>query len=77
MDRYGYVKAYERPDLLLLSTWIVVRIDGRGFHKLCDKYNFRKPNDRQALDLMNAAAQGVMREVRELVVAYGHSDEYR
>jgi tRNAHis guanylyltransferase len=33
MIRYEYVKAFEQPDLLLPNTWIVVRIDGRGFHK--------------------------------------------
>lgn len=75
--RYDYVKAFEPSHHILPSNWIVVRVDGRGFHKLCDKYKFKKPNDRQALDLMNAAAQGVMKEVQELVVAYGHSDEYR
>jgi hypothetical protein len=31
--RYEYVKAFEQPDFLLPNTWIVVRIDGRGFHK--------------------------------------------
>ena len=33
-NRYEYVKAFEQPDVLLPNTWIVVRIDGRGFHKL-------------------------------------------
>jgi tRNA(His) 5'-end guanylyltransferase len=36
-----------------------------------------KPNDRNALDLMNAAAQAVMKELPDLVLAYGNSDEYR
>jgi len=31
--RYEYVKGFEQPDILLPNTWIVVRIDGRGFHK--------------------------------------------
>jgi hypothetical protein len=31
--RYEYVKSFEQPDVLLPNTWIVVRIDGRGFHK--------------------------------------------
>lgn len=31
--RYEYVKNFEQTDVLLPSTWIVVRIDGRGFHK--------------------------------------------
>ena len=68
---------FERPDPILPNTWIVVRIDGRGFHKLSAKYNFQKPNDRKALELMNAAAEGVFREVQAVVVGYGHSDEFR
>lgn len=32
-SRYEYVKSFERVDILLPNTWIVVRIDGRGFHK--------------------------------------------
>lgn len=36
-----------------------------------------KPNDKDALDLMNEAAEAVMRELPDLVIAYGNSDEYR
>ena len=32
-SKYEYVKNYEKQDALLPSTYIVVRIDGRGFHK--------------------------------------------
>lgn len=31
--RWEYVKQFEQPDQLLPNTWIVVRIDGRGFTK--------------------------------------------
>ncbi|PLB48294.1 tRNAHis guanylyltransferase [Aspergillus steynii IBT 23096] len=75
-SKYEYVKAFEQPDVLLPNTWIVVRIDGRGFHKLTDRYNFTKPNDRRALDLMNAAAVEVMKDLPDLCIAYGVSDEY-
>ncbi|KAI9368095.1 putative tRNAHis guanylyltransferase [Aspergillus egyptiacus] len=75
-SKYEYVKAFEQPDSLLPNTWIVVRIDGRGFHKLSDRYAFKKPNDRRALDLMNAAAVEVMKDLPDLVIAYGVSDEY-
>jgi hypothetical protein len=149
--RYEYVRNFEQPDILLANTWIVVRIDGRGFskyvrfltlkffskvtshhyfflsscphthmmrhlgpqcllscqaaycilpeidkprisciHELLDKswanmlvfrfttkYKFVKPNDRRALDLMNAAAEAVMKELTDLVLAYGNSDEFR
>ncbi|KAF4635013.1 hypothetical protein G7Y89_g3083 [Cudoniella acicularis] len=76
-SKYEYVKAFEQPDILLPNTWIVVRIDGRGFHKFSAKYAFEKPNDRRALDLMNAAAKAVMTELPDIVIAYGISDEYR
>ncbi|KAJ9668463.1 tRNA-His guanylyltransferase [Coniosporium apollinis] len=69
---YEYVRAFEQSDVLLPNTWIVVRIDGRGFKK----YGFRKPNDDRGIGLMNAAAQGVMRELQDLVIGYGVSDEY-
>ncbi|KAL4934357.1 tRNA guanylyltransferase [Aspergillus undulatus] len=75
-SRYEYVKAFEQDDTLLPNTWIVVRIDGRGFHKLSDRYAFKKPNDRRALDLMNAAAVEVLKDLPDLVIAYGVSDEY-
>ena len=45
--------------------------------RLSQKYNFRKPNDKRALDLMNEAATAVMKELPDLVLAYGVSDEYR
>ncbi|UPX13382.1 tRNA(His) guanylyltransferase [Ascochyta rabiei] len=75
-SKYGYVRSFEQPDVLLSNTWIVVRIDGRGFSKLTTKYKFVKPNDRDALDLMNEAAEAVMKELPDLVIAYGNSDEY-
>ncbi|KGO39422.1 tRNAHis guanylyltransferase Thg1 [Penicillium expansum] len=75
-SRFEYVKSFEQPDVLLPNTWIVVRIDGRGFHKLSDHYAFAKPNDRRALDLMNAAAVEVMKELPDLCIAYGVSDEF-
>ena len=33
LGRYEYIKSFEQPDRILPNTWIVVRIDGRGFHK--------------------------------------------
>jgi tRNA(His) guanylyltransferase len=44
---------------------------------MCAKYKFQKPNDRRALDLMNAAAKAVVADLSEIIVAYGVSDEYR
>ena len=91
--RYEYVRAFERPTALLPNTYMVVRIDGRGFHKsdhsrligritlteyrFSTKYEFRKPNDQNALDLMNASAWAVVKELPDIILAYGVSDEYR
>jgi len=32
-SRFEYVRQFELPDTLLQGTFIVVRVDGRGFHK--------------------------------------------
>jgi hypothetical protein len=32
-SRFEYVRNFELPDQLLQGTFIVVRVDGRGFHK--------------------------------------------
>lgn len=93
-SRYEYVKAFEQSATLLPNTYIVVRIDGRGFHKpvlllwalsclalivcrLSTRYGFAKPNDLRALELMNAAAEAVLKELPDISCAYGISDEYR
>ncbi|CAF9928157.1 MAG: tRNA-His guanylyltransferase [Alectoria fallacina] len=76
-SKYEYVKTFESSTTLLPNTFMVVRIDGRGFHKLSAKYRFEKPNDRQALELMNAAATAVMKELPDINCAYGISDEFR
>ncbi|KAI4915657.1 hypothetical protein J4E90_004102 [Alternaria incomplexa] len=76
-SKFEYVRGFEQPDNLIPNTWIVVRIDGRGFSKFTSKYEFLKPNDKNGLDVMNAAAVAVMKELPDLVLAFGNSDEYR
>lgn len=75
-SKYEYVRNFEQPDILLPHTWIVIRIDGRGFHKFSNRYAFEKPNDIRALRVMNAAAEAVVRELYDVILAYGDSDEY-
>lgn len=75
-SKYEYVRNFEQPDILLPHTWIVIRIDGRKFHKFSTRYAFDKPNDIRALHLMNAAAEAVVRELPDVILAYGDSDEY-
>ena len=47
------------------------------YGRLSTKYDFLKPNDQNALDLMNASASAVVKELPDIILAYGVSDEYR
>ncbi|WFD32946.1 tRNA(His) guanylyltransferase [Malassezia sp. CBS 17886] len=76
-SRYAYVRDFELADAALPQTYLVVRIDGRGFHRFSDAHQFAKPNDVMALELMNEAARTVMREFKgDVTLAFGESDEY-
>ncbi|KAJ8669845.1 hypothetical protein QAD02_001104 [Eretmocerus hayati] len=75
-SKYDYVRDFEHEDPCLPNCWIVVRIDGRNFSKFADTHQFIKPNDLAAIELMNRAAVSVMEDFREIVIAYGQSDEY-
>ena len=75
-SKYEYVKKFEQDDTLLPNCWIVVRIDGKSFHKFSTVHDFEKPNDINALNLMNACAKEVMKEFPDVLVSYGQSDEY-
>ncbi|XP_041370669.1 probable tRNA(His) guanylyltransferase isoform X2 [Gigantopelta aegis] len=75
-SKFEYVKQFEMEDRCLPNCWIVVRIDGKSFHRFCDMHHFVKPNDERALGLMTRAAQTVMDDFKDCVLAYGQSDEY-
>lgn len=75
-SKYEYVRSYEQDVRVAVNNFIVLRVDGRSFHGFSDKYGFEKPNDDRALQLMTCAAQTVMRSFRDIVLAYGESDEY-
>ncbi|XP_023323552.1 probable tRNA(His) guanylyltransferase [Eurytemora carolleeae] len=75
-SKFEYVRGMEVEDKLLPNTWIVVRIDGKGFHKFSDAHGFEKPNDLRALNLMNKCARAVMDDFNEIILSYGQSDEY-
>uniref|UniRef100_A0A182MUZ3 Probable tRNA(His) guanylyltransferase n=1 Tax=Anopheles culicifacies TaxID=139723 RepID=A0A182MUZ3_9DIPT len=76
LSRFEYVKQFEEEEKLLPNCWIVVRIDGKGFHRFCNVHSFTKPNDLDALQLMNFAGMTVMQEFNEIAIGYGQSDEY-
>ncbi|KAF9618438.1 hypothetical protein IFM89_001161 [Coptis chinensis] len=66
----------EVKNKLLPYTWIVVRIDGRHFHQFSDMHDFDKPNDSKALGLMNACVVALLEKFKDVIFAYGVSDEY-
>lgn len=73
--RYEYTRSFENPQTLLPQTYIIIRLDGRSFHKLSTKYTFSKPNDPRALNLMNTSAIYVLQQLPDILLAYGQSDE--
>ena len=75
-SKYEYVKNFEIQTKLLPETYIVVRIDGKGFTKFCENHNLEKPNDIRLASLMNKAARCLMENFPEIWLAYGQSDEY-
>lgn len=75
-SRFEYVKQFERENILLPETYIVIRVDGKGFHKFSAHYEFDKPNDLRALQVMNRAALSLVHQFPDIQMAYGDSDEY-
>ncbi|KAF2323620.1 hypothetical protein GH714_036359 [Hevea brasiliensis] len=71
-----YIRSFLFENKLMPSTWIVIRIDGCHFHRFCDVHAFEKPNDVQALNLMNSCAVAVLEEFQDVIFSYGVSDEY-
>ncbi|OWF49248.1 probable tRNA(His) guanylyltransferase [Mizuhopecten yessoensis] len=75
-SKFEYVKHFETEDRCLPNCWIVIRIDGKAFHRFTDVHHYMKPNDDRGLSLMTKAAQCVLEEFKDVVMAYGQSDEY-
>ena len=48
------------------------------FHqRFSDAHGFTKPNEERALQLMDKAAQALMEEYPDIVLAFGESNEFR
>ncbi|KAK1442103.1 tRNAHis guanylyltransferase Thg1 superfamily protein [Babesia gibsoni] len=75
--RFAYVKQFEQESSMLPDCWPLIRLDGRSFTAFSKSHKFRKPSEPLALGVMNAAAAHVMSTFDDIVLAYGHSDEYR
>ena len=66
-----------QPDTTHLSLSSQILTKYFSWWRFSDCHQFEKPNDPRAIKLMNAAARGVMRELPDLTIAYGVSDEFR
>jgi len=44
--------------------------------RFSEQHKFKKPNDEQALSLMNDCAKSVLTNFSDIVIGYGQSDEY-
>ncbi|XP_034454130.1 probable tRNA(His) guanylyltransferase [Hippoglossus hippoglossus] len=75
-SKFEYVRNFETDDTCLRNCYIVVRLDGRNFHRFAGQHNFTKPNDNRALGLMSRSARSVMEELEDITIAYGQSDEF-
>ncbi|XP_062857339.1 probable tRNA(His) guanylyltransferase isoform X1 [Trichomycterus rosablanca] len=75
-SKFEYVRTFETDDTCLKNCYIVVRLDGRNFHKFSQQHNFIKPNDDRALGLMTRSARSVMEELDDIFITYGQSDEF-
>lgn len=76
-SRFEYTRLFETHDTILPECYIVVRIDGKKFHEFSKFYEFDKPNDQNALRLMNACAKNVVLKYKQdIICAFGESDEY-
>lgn len=60
--------------MLPRRSYIVVRIDGRGFHTFTK--NLERPYSRRLADALDSAAAGLCAEMIGCRFAYGQSDEY-
>lgn len=47
------------------------------FGRFSEVHEFEKPNDEQALNLMNSCAVAVLEQFKDVIFSYGVSDEYR
>ncbi|XP_055744147.1 probable tRNA(His) guanylyltransferase [Salvelinus fontinalis] len=75
-SKFEYVRNFETDDTCLKNCYIVVRLDGRNFHKFAEQHNFLKPNDDRALGLMTCSARSVMEDLDDIIISYGQSDEF-
>ncbi|KIJ62911.1 hypothetical protein HYDPIDRAFT_41602 [Hydnomerulius pinastri MD-312] len=75
-SKYAYVRNFELPDPLLPGCYLICRLDGHSFHRFSEEHAFVKPNDERALKLIDHAAKDLMSEYKDIILAFGESDEF-
>ena len=65
-SRFEYVKSFEIKTELLKNTYIIIRIDGKGFTKFTDAHQYKKPNEIKGIKLMALAGLSVMESFPEI-----------
>ncbi|CAM9391244.1 unnamed protein product [Chrysoparadoxa australica] len=75
-SKFQYVRHFELTDAALPLTHLVIRVDGHRFSNFVKEHGFAKPVDVRGVELMTDCAKHVMAEWSDVVMAYGHSDEY-
>ena len=75
-SKFEYVKSFENKNDLLKNTYIVIRIDGKGFTKFTDAHQYKKPNEIKGIKVMALAGLSVMESFPEIFLGYGQSDEF-
>ena len=75
-SRFEYTKHFESETKALRSTFMVIRVDGKGFSEFTTKHRYAKPNDDRGIQLMVEAARRTMAGIPEMIAGYGQSDEF-
>ncbi|KAI3753393.1 hypothetical protein L2E82_25445 [Cichorium intybus] len=83
-DSLGCLEFFRPVDTPSMVTCIAVeailileKLQPKGCLRFSDIQGFEKHNDEQALKLMNSCAVDVLEEFKDIVFAYGVSDEHR
>lgn len=76
LSRFEYLKDYKSGETLLRDSFIVVRVDGRGFTPFCLNHKIKRPIDDRLVNLMLDCGRCVMNRYKDIALCYGQSDEF-
>eukprot|EP00920_Eleutheroschizon_duboscqi_P005432 GHVT01012882.1.p1 GENE.GHVT01012882.1~~GHVT01012882.1.p1 ORF type:complete len:426 (+),score=88.75 GHVT01012882.1:4688-5965(+) len=75
-SQYEFIRLYESDSTVSPGSWFVVRVDGHRFAAFTKTHNYQKPTDVDGTKLMNYCALQLMKDMPDIVLAFGQSDEY-